>query len=116
MTKSFACFAQLSVLSACIVASASAQLPPRISFEELKSRVTSGIPRGEKNEIIVGQLLVQLDNSVAESLDSEAAGSSRAAQVAVPAALAEYRFRSRIASTGWTLWEIPTVLDSEKLA
>ena len=99
------------------MASASAQSISRPSFEELKARVTRGIPRGHKNAIIAGQLLVQLDNNVAASLDKAAtSGASRAAEVAVPAVLAEYRFHSRIASTGWTLWDIPTVLDSEKLA
>jgi Subtilase family len=114
VTKTFASFAFVVTASALAPSLASAQ-----SLTAIRERLAHSISSGPKNEIIAGQILVQLDNRVAADLDAAQAsepGRPRPIVADVPSALAEYKFHSRIASTGWTLWQIPIVLDSEKLS
>ncbi len=81
------------------------------AFSVDRPRVALSAP-SQMNEIIPGQVLVRFSQAQAQAIASNPISRMAAAD----GALAEARFRSRIGSTGWTVWLVDPRTDTRQYA
>ena len=75
-------------------------------------RPLANMPRGDLKELIPGQILVKFSQSRAALI----AESPLVRQLSSDSLVPNGTFRTRIASTGWTLWTVPDWVDTAALA